>query len=42
MQSGTTKKPIDKLNIQTIQKKQGKGIRGIKFRREKIKPTILH
>lgn len=41
MQSGATKMPIDILNIQTIQKKEGKRIRGIKFRRDKLKLNIL-
>lgn len=40
MQSGTTKKPTDKLNLQIIQKEGGKEIRGIKFRRDKLKPIV--
>ena len=42
MQSGAAKMLIDILNIQTIQKKEGKRIRGIKFRRDKLKSNILH
>lgn len=35
--------PIDILNIQTIQKKEGKRIRGIKFRRQtKVKHITLN
>lgn len=42
MQSGAAKMLIDILNIQTIQKKEGKRIKGIKFRRDKLKSNILH